>query len=454
MRHQRDGLRKRCTCGRRTWAKCIHPWHLAFQHDGREYRFSLDVIAKARGERPPTTKKDAEAWRDRLRGEIRAGTFGGAATAIPTETRLTLGDVVKEYRARYVHVPTRRATAAEQFETHLNMLIRATVPAANGQTIVLKDKAIDAITKADVEAIRMARRAELAAAAEAMVTRAAGGQADPALRKVRRPGAKGGEVGINRLLARLRHVLNWAIAEGYVNETPFKRQGVTVVKLEHRAEGNRERRLRPGEEAALLEHATPLLRAIIIASLATGCRSDELLTLRWSQIRRNAKGEPIEIYLPASLTKTNEARILPIGAKLRAVLAMRELDPDGQRLPETAHVFGNEVGEPVKSTRNAWEKTCAKAGISGLNIHDLRREFACRLLESRSSLHDVKDFLGHANITTTSTYLKSTPVRLASALDRMEATQVEDRNPEMSHTSRTNGPETTNGRSGGSTVTH
>jgi len=33
----------------------------------------------------------------------------------------------------------------------------------------------------------------------------------------------------------------------------------------------------------------------------------------------------------------------------------------------------------------------------------------------------VRDFLGHANITTTSRYLRSTPVRLAQALERMEA---------------------------------
>jgi hypothetical protein len=56
-----------------------------------------------------------------------------------------------------------------------------------------------------------------------------------------------------------------------------------------------------------------------------------------------------------------------------------------------------------------------------LHFHDLRREFACRLLESRAELHDVRDFLGHANITTTSTYPRSTPLRLARALSLLEA---------------------------------
>ena len=45
----------------------------------------------------------------------------------------------------------------------------------------------------------------------------------------------------------------------------------------------------------------------------------------------------------------------------------------------------------------------------------------CDVSCSSADLHDVRDFLGHANITTTSRYLRSTPVRLAQALERMEA---------------------------------
>jgi len=78
------------------------------------------------------------------------------------------------------------------------------------------------------------------------------------------------------------------------------------------------------------------------------------------------------------------------------------------------------VGERIGSIKTAWRNTCRRAGIGDLHFHDLRREFACRLLESSADLHDVRDFLGHANITTTSRYLRSSPVRLAEALERME----------------------------------
>ena len=52
--------------------------------------------------------------------------------------------------------------------------------------------------------------------------------ADPS----RRPGRKDGEAGINRLLARLRHIFNWAIKKKYVERTPFLRNGVVMVELE------------------------------------------------------------------------------------------------------------------------------------------------------------------------------------------------------------------------------
>lgn len=281
-------------------------------------------------------------------------------------------------------------------------------------------------------------------------------EADPEDRKAIRvrPGAKHGEVGINRLLARLRHVFSWAITEGYVTDTPFKRHGVTVVKLETRVETARTRRLQPGttskpgeaptpgEEERLLQHAGPHLRALIVAAFSTGCRVGGLLSLQQSQIRCDEQGEARWIELPAERTKTNQARVIPIGSRLRAELAMRRHAPDGREHPPDAYVFGNECGERIEFPDVTWMTTVLRThGIApvwdnkrktlsaesrtayrriDLHFHDLRREFASRLLESGASEHDVAAFLGHANITTTSRHLATTPVRLEKALQRLE----------------------------------
>jgi integrase len=415
-RRVNDGIRKRCDCPRRQWAKCAHPWHFGFHHRGREYRYSLHVIAQARGEQSPTMKSDAAKWRDQLRAEIRAGRFiepdAPRSVPEPAHVRLTFGDLCGEYLKRHVQVPTRRPRGRREMEILIAMLRRAEIPVANGATARLETKPLDAIVRADVEAVRAWRRQQ---------------QADGKSRA----GTKGGEVGTNRLLSRLRHVFSWAIAEGYITDTPFKRGPVSVVKLETSVEGARTRRLVPsvtlpdgtvrdGEEVRLLKHAAPHLRALITAALSTGCRLGELLSLQWSQIRRDEQDQARWLLLPAAKTKTAEARVIPVGPNLRAVLELRRHACDGKEQPTTAYVFGNEVGERVKSIRTAWELTCERAAISDLHFHDLRREFASRLLESHADLHDVQMFLGHAAITTTSRYLQSTPVRLERALARLE----------------------------------
>lgn len=405
-----DGLKKRCPrssatgkrCARKDWPKCSHAWYFSWHHGKAEHRFSLDVIAKARNEQPPRSNTDAIAWRDRLRSEIRSGTNPEEVVAAPP-TGLTIGDVADRYLSTFVGKRETergiewtgnnlRPSSARQADSALRVARACLVPAAGGRTVPFEGKPIADVTKADIDAIRDARRPL-------------------------------GEVGCNRLLARVRHLFNWAIVEGYTERTPFKRQGVVVVKLT--AETPRARRLEPGQADRLLAHANPLLRSLMVAALYTGCRVGELLSLQWSQIRVDERGEFRWIELTAAKTKTGKARTLPVGPRLRAELAMRRQAPDGKPHPPTAYVFGNEVGERVKSVKRGWEACVLRShghqprwvkGKPGqltadcreklrtinLHFHDLRREFACTLWESAADLHDVRDFLGHANITTTS----------------------------------------------------
>lgn len=86
--------------------------------------------------------------------------------------------------------------------------------------------------------------------------------------------------------------------------------------------------------------------------------------------------------LAAENSKTNRPRTVPVlSARPREVLLRRRIGPDEKTLAPTAHVFGNEVGEPVDNVKTAWRTACRRAGISGLNFHDLRRECGSRWLE-------------------------------------------------------------------------
>jgi integrase len=252
--------------------------------------------------------------------------------------------------------------------------------------------------------------------------------------RLARQSAKGGEVGINRLLTRLQHLFSWALGEGYCTETPFKRNGVTVIRLNPTAERARSRRLEGDEEARLVAAAGPHLQALILAALETGCRKGELLSLQWGQVDLDGG----TVFLPGEKTKTAEDRTVPITARLRAVLEMRWsvqhalLNPDGSAdgedvtVPATFYVFGNEAGEQVKSIKTAWKLACRRGGITGLCFHDLRRECGSRLLETPGvSLMDARDWLGHASVTMTNTYLSTTIAKLQSAAARVDKARRE-----------------------------
>jgi len=438
MGRSSDGLRKRCDCAQPQWVRCKHPWHARFKFEGREYAFSLHSVARRRRDYV-MGKTEAEALFEQLKVRVREGTFitprtvradrdAAQRSADAAEaSRLTFGDVCDKYLMGHVRVPTRRPGAVDTMEHHIAVLRRLEIAGARGLTVRLEDKPIESITRADLDALIAARREQLAdagnAADEVQRRLRAGEQADRALKKAARirPLSKGGLVGLNRLLARLRHLFNWAIAQGYVDATPFKRHGVVVVRLDMRAETPRVRRLEPGEEERLLNAANPDLRPVIVAALSTGCRVGELLGLRWGDVRFDEEGKGRWLVLPGSRTKTYQTRRIPVGTRLQAELEMRRHDPKGTEFPPDAHVFGNEVGEAVGSIVKGWRLACARAGIRDLNFHDLRREFASRLLESGASEHDVRDFLGHANITTTSRYLQSSALRLEKALEQLES---------------------------------
>ncbi len=424
-----DGLRKRCTCGAAKWAKCAHPWTVRLFVDGREQEVSLHTWARwPKGVAMPRT--EALRLRDELRLASRRGPLPSHRpdpnlAAPAARGGLRVAAIIDAYRAQFVQTPNRRPHAVVTMNGHLNILTRLTVPDAQGRPVPFTDlRAVD-VTPATIEAIRHARRQQLAQAdaafAEVQRLEAAGlaVPADLRRRSRLRTRGKGGEVGINRLLARLRHLFSWAIARyPELEHHPFRKGGVTVVKLEK--ETHRSRRLRAGEYEALMQHANAHLQALIVAALSTGARIGELLSLQWWQVERDRDDQPTRVRLVADKTKTSRTRVLPVPSPLAAVLAMRETAPDGQRHAPDAYVFGNEVGEPVARVQTAWENACRAANITGLHFHDLRREFGSRLLDAGVPLTTIQVYLGHTSVTTTAKYLEADQLLVATAVDAVE----------------------------------
>ena len=103
-----------------------------------------------------------------------------------------------------------------------------------------------------------------------------------------------------------------------------------------------------------------------------------------------------ELRILAETAKDNEDRILPISARLLAVMEMARHDPAGNVLGPQAYVFGSATGERTTSLKTAWRTVCRKTQIYDLRFHDLRHEAGSRFLEAGWPLHHVQHMLGHA----------------------------------------------------------
>jgi integrase len=119
-------------------------------------------------------------------------------------------------------------------------------------------------------------------------------------------------------------------------------------------------------------------------------------------------------------------RRIPISTRLKSVLERRRLDPAGQPHALDKYAFGTEIGTRILNIKRAWATAVLKshgntptytatqnfdaasrAALDPIDrhFHDLRREAGSRWLDAGVPLHTIRDWLGHTNISQTSTLL-------------------------------------------------
>jgi len=68
------------------------------------------------------------------------------------------------------------------------------------------------------------------------------------------------------------------------------------------------------------------------------------------------------------------------------------------------YVFSHLNGSRILSFQNAWRKACKLSGLSNFHYHDLRHCYCSNLLLGVATLKDVKDMIGHDDISMTDRY--------------------------------------------------
>ena len=184
--------------------------------------------------------------------------------------------------------------------------------------------------------------------------------------------------------------------ERFLTDAEFQRLGRVLDEME--AEG----RISPYAGAAL--------RLLML----TGCRRNEILTLRWEDVHLQTQ----ELHLTDSKTGPRTVSLSPEAAQVLAQLP---------RLPGNPWVIpGAKPGARLSSLFEPWRRVRARAGLDDVRIHDLRHSYASRALALGESLPVIAKLLGHAQVQTTARYTHLTRDAVKDAAIRVAEGIAED----------------------------
>jgi integrase len=188
---------------------------------------------------------------------------------------------------------------------------------------------------------------------------------------------------INRDLALLKHLFNFAIRDGCLEKNP-----VSLVKFE-KENNARDRVLSPEEFEQLQFHSALHLQAINLMAYQTGMRTGEILNLTWNRVDLKAG----LVRLKAEDTKTDNARLVPLTADLTALLK----DLYKVCYLQEPHVFLVN-GKSVHSIKTAFKASCRRAKIQGFRVHDFRHTAVTNMRRAGIDHLTIMRITGHKTL--------------------------------------------------------
>jgi len=309
---------------------------------------------------PETARREAR----KLLGEVAARNDPSAAKA-KAKRGATVSDVIDRFMTEHIEVKTKDRTKEE----YLRLLNKIIIPELG--KVKIKD-----VTRSDVDRLHYKFRNTRYQA--------------------------------NRILAVLSKLFNLAERWGYRPDGTNPCLHVEKFKEEKRErflgelEFQRLGRILSKAETEWTNYKKYV--AAIRLLIFTGCRLNEILTLRWDDVDLD-KGE---IRLQESKT----------GSKIIHLnLEALELLENLPHLPGNIYVIpGEKTGKHLINLQKPWRKIRKEACLEDVRLHDLRHTFASVGASSGLGLPQIGALLGHTNASTTQRYahLASGPLKEAN----------------------------------------
>ena len=262
---------------------------------------------------------------------------------------------------------------------------------------------------------------------------------------------KGGLSGatVNLMHAIMTMVFNFAVEQGYLEQSPMRVKKVKKIK-------GRKRQIRVMADdtvTKLLDGTEDArIKALFGFMLATGVRRGEALGLKWSEvntdqqevwIRQGLKKDKAKKAVLGRLKRDNTERTIPLHPDdFAAIMEWKETQDEEKQLlgkdyNDHGFVFANADGTRIYPDMvNAWlEKALARLALPRYTPHELRHTFASRMIRAGAHPKVLQELLGHSTIKMTmDTYghlfpgMKREAVMKAPAVSKVKAKEEESAN--------------------------
>ena len=174
--------------------------------------------------------------------------------------------------------------------------------------------------------------------------------------------------------------------ERYLSDNELQRLGDALTEIE--------------TTSATSPHTIAAIRLLVL----TGCRSAEILSLRWQDV----DFEHRSLHLADS--KTGQRTVMLNTVALSVLADLEHIDGNPHVIP------GAKPGSHLRSLQAVWNRVRDLAKLDDVRIHDLRHTYASVGVNAGQNLPVIGRLLGHTKVTTTQRYahLSDDPARDAT----------------------------------------
>lgn len=159
------------------------------------------------------------------------------------------------------------------------------------------------------------------------------------------------------------------------------------------------------------EHFVDHLKPMVILSIHTGIRRGETFKLAWEDVSFHTS----TLTVKGSKAKSKKTRHIPLNEIAKSVLEKWK----EQQGAKSGLVFPNKEGDLLDNISTSWGNLMKAAKIDNFRWHDLRHDFASKLVMAGVPLNTVRELMGHSDMKMTLRYAHLAADHKADAVNKL-----------------------------------